>query len=392
MARDGSGTYERPVAPYTFDTVISEIDVNSEMDQIATALTFSIAKDGQTVPTANLPMGGYRHTGVAAALGQTDYARVDQVQKNTAQFLTSVGGTADAITATSAFGMTALVTGMSFVFIAAASNTSTTPTININGIGAKTIKRSSASTILSVGDIIIGFPALIFYNGTDFILTNPYTIRTDNVVDLSITTSKVADAAITTAKVADSAVTLAKMANLAANKLIGRATASTGVPEAVGLDATLTMSGGNLLVTAASTSQSGASARATAAEARAKSSSTKTMSPSNEADLDFESSEISITLSSSGTIAHGKGVKLSTVQAYLRCKTSEGGWSVGEDVPATFFVNAAPQSAGVIGSSVDATNTRYVVGGAAIYLMNVSTGAYFAITPANWRIVLKGRC
>jgi len=66
--------------------------------------------------------------------------------------------------------------------------------------------------------------------------------------------------------------------------------------------------------------------------------------------------------------------------------------SVGEDVPATFFVNAAPQSAGVIGSSVDATNTRYVVGGASIYLMNVSTGAYLAITPANWRIVLKGRC
>jgi|GEM_PF-5878689 len=131
---------------------------------------------------------------------------------------------------------------------------------------------------------------------------------------------------------------------------------------------------------------------ATAAEARAKSSTTKTMSPSNESDLDFESSEISITLSSSGTIAHGKGVKLSTVQAYLRCKTSEGGWSVDEDVPANFFATATPQSSGVIGSSVDATNTRYVVGGAPIYLMNVSTGAYLAITPAKWCIVLKGRC
>ena len=387
MARDGSGTYERPVAPYTFDTVISEIDVNSEMDQIATALTFSIAKDGQTVPTANLPMGGYRHTGVAAALGQTDYARVDQVQKNTAQFLTSVGGTADAITATSAFGMTALVTGMSFVFIAAASNTSTTPTININGIGAKTIKRSSASTILSVGDIIIGFPALIFYNGTDFILTNPYTIRTDNVVDLSITTSKVADAAITTAKVADSAVTLGKLANLDQSKLIGRATASTGVPEAVGLGSGLSISGGNLLVTDASTTQSGIVELATDAEARALSDTGRVLTPSNLAAMRYRSSAINIVLGSSGTVAHGLGVRPRTYRAILRCVTANNGYVVGEELAFTSEVSDTADR-GVSCSTQNATNLKWRIGTSGVRLLN-DTGGNLDITPANWQLYIE---
>jgi microcystin-dependent protein len=38
-----------------------------------------LAKDGTNAPTANLNMGGYRHTNVAAAVNSTDYARYDQV-------------------------------------------------------------------------------------------------------------------------------------------------------------------------------------------------------------------------------------------------------------------------------------------------------------------------
>lgn len=53
-------------------------------------------------------------------------------------------------------------------------------------------------------------------------------------------------APIPTAGIVDGAITLAKMANLAQNRLIGRATASTGVPESVGLGTGLSMSAGNL--------------------------------------------------------------------------------------------------------------------------------------------------
>ena len=48
MTFNGSGTFNRPVSDYVFDTVISETDMNTEMDGIATGLSTCIAKDGQT--------------------------------------------------------------------------------------------------------------------------------------------------------------------------------------------------------------------------------------------------------------------------------------------------------------------------------------------------------
>lgn len=172
MARDGNGNYSRPVAPYVFDTDILENDVNLEMDQIATAITDSIAKDGQTIPTANLPMGGYKHTNVAAAAVQTDYLRADQAQKNTAWLLTNIGGTADAITGTAALGMSALVAGMTYDFVPTADNTATAPTLNISGTGAKVIKKNGGDT-LAPGDIKASKPAQVFYTGTYYELLNP---------------------------------------------------------------------------------------------------------------------------------------------------------------------------------------------------------------------------
>jgi len=185
MSRDGSGTYSRPVAPYVYDAVISETDMNTEMDQIATALTDSLTADGQKTASANQPMGGYRHTAVGAATAQTDYVRVDQVQKNTLNYLTSVGGTANAITATAAIGMTALTAGMVFEFIPGANTTSTTPTININTIGALTIKRDASANLVS-GDIVSGRPARIFYNGTYAILLNPFTVSSAQSANIAI--------------------------------------------------------------------------------------------------------------------------------------------------------------------------------------------------------------
>lgn len=88
-----------------------------------------------------------------------------------------------------------------------------------------------------------------------------------------------ADGSVTTAKLADTAVPLAKMADLAQDKLIGRATASTGVPEAVGLDATLAMDTGNLKVVDASTEQRGSVELATQAEAETGTDATRAITP-----------------------------------------------------------------------------------------------------------------
>ena len=69
MARNGSGTYTNPYPTFVPNTVISSTETNTNNAQMAAALTASIANDGQTPILADLPMSGYKHTGVSAISG-----------------------------------------------------------------------------------------------------------------------------------------------------------------------------------------------------------------------------------------------------------------------------------------------------------------------------------
>lgn len=170
MARNGSGTYVLPAGnPVVTGSTISSTWANNTLNDIATALTGSIAKDGQTTPTGNLPMGGYAHTGVADATVRNMYATAGQVQDGAFTLLTSVSGT-NAVTATAPVAMAAYVAGQRFSFVAAATNTSAA-TININSIGAKAITKFG-TTALIAGDIISGMVCQIVYDGTQFQLLN----------------------------------------------------------------------------------------------------------------------------------------------------------------------------------------------------------------------------
>jgi hypothetical protein len=171
MARNGSGTYTLPAGnPVVTGSTISSTWANNTLGDIGTALTGSIAKDGQTTPTANLPMGTYAHTGVGNASVRTMYGSAAQVQDNTFQYLTSVSGT-NTITATAPFGMTAYATGQRFTFIAAGANTGAT-TLNLNSIGAKAITKNG-TTPLVASDIASGQAIEVVYDGTQFQLLNP---------------------------------------------------------------------------------------------------------------------------------------------------------------------------------------------------------------------------
>lgn len=170
MARNGSGTYTLPAGnPVVTGSTISSTWANNTLNDIATALTGSIAKDGQTTPTGNLPMGGYNHTNVADATVRTQYATAGQVQDGAFTLLTSVSGT-NAITATGAIGMSSYVAGQRFSFVAAGTNTSAA-TLNINSIGAKSITKFG-TTALIAGDIISGMVCQVVYDGTQFQLLN----------------------------------------------------------------------------------------------------------------------------------------------------------------------------------------------------------------------------
>ena len=167
MARNGSGTYSLPAGnPVTTGTVISSTWANSTLNDLGSAMTASLAYDGQTTPVANLPMGGYIHTGVGNATARSNYASAGQVQDGTLTYLTTIAGT-DTITAVAPASMTAYAAGQTFRFIAAGANTTTGVTININGIGAKSITKNG-TTALAIGDIISGSVVTINYDGTQF--------------------------------------------------------------------------------------------------------------------------------------------------------------------------------------------------------------------------------
>lgn len=150
MARNGSGTYNRPVSDYVFNTVISETDVNTEMDQIATALSDSIAKDGQTNPTANLPMATYKHTGVGNASARDQYAAAGQVQDSSFIDCGTAGGTKNALTLTPSPAITAYASGQTFRFKAGSTASDSSVTVAISGLATKAVEIDDSALSSSV--------------------------------------------------------------------------------------------------------------------------------------------------------------------------------------------------------------------------------------------------
>ena len=128
-----------------------------------------MTKDGQTVPTANIPMGGFKLTGLGAGTSATDAAQFGQLQNAPVATLITVSG-ADTITGTLVQTLTAYATGQQFSFVAAGTNT-TAVTLNIDGLGAKAVTRTGA-VALAAGALVSGQMAIVEYDGTRFQLIN----------------------------------------------------------------------------------------------------------------------------------------------------------------------------------------------------------------------------
>jgi hypothetical protein len=153
-------------------TVISSTVQNNTMSDIANnGLTNCLTKDGQQTPTANIPMGGFRITGLGNGTALTDAANLSQIQNNGATVLGSISGTGDAIVAASAPAITAYATGSKFIYTPTATNTVTNPTINVSAVGAKTITQSSGSGLWA-GALVVGTPYELYYDGTNFRVQN----------------------------------------------------------------------------------------------------------------------------------------------------------------------------------------------------------------------------
>ena len=170
MSYDGSGVFNINTAgqPVITGTTISSTTFNSLTADLATGLTTALTKDGQSTPTANIGMGAFKITNLAAGTVASDAARLDQVQGGAATFIT-VAGT-DTLTGTVFPALSAYATGNQFSFLVANTNTGAV-TINVDGIGSKAITRTG-TTALVAGDMVAGQAVEIIYDGTRFQLVN----------------------------------------------------------------------------------------------------------------------------------------------------------------------------------------------------------------------------
>lgn len=175
--RNGSGTYSLPAGnPVASGTTISSTVHNNTNNDIATAITGSIAKNGETTPTANLPMGNFRHTSVGDASARTHYAVANQVQDGDYNLVGSVSGT-NTVVGSLTPAISAYAAGMQVVLLPANANTGAT-TLNLNGVGALDLQKytSAGQVAVAANDLRAGIPALLLLDtgADDWILLNPY--------------------------------------------------------------------------------------------------------------------------------------------------------------------------------------------------------------------------
>jgi energy-converting hydrogenase Eha subunit C len=133
------------------------------------------------------------------------------------------GGTANAQTVTpSPVLATALYSGLSVCWLPTAANTTTTPTLAVNGLAATTITKRGA-TALAASDLTTTAVACVVYDGTEWQLQNPQTTSAAGV------TSFTGDGTLSNNSASTGAVTFA-LANALAGSLWGNNTASATTP------------------------------------------------------------------------------------------------------------------------------------------------------------------
>ena len=150
--RNGTTTWQQADAAGV-DIISPDHDTHDQ--DLADGINACLKKDGGNTATADIPMGGFTHTNIAAAGALTEPARFSDVKNGTATYYPTVGGTADAITlsGTSA-AITAYAAGQRCSFLNTGGPNTGAATASVDDVGAKDIKRNDGSaTALSSGDM-----------------------------------------------------------------------------------------------------------------------------------------------------------------------------------------------------------------------------------------------
>ena len=165
-----NGTFTR-VHDWTEDEAngenIESDRMDAEDDNFEAGINACLHKGGQNSPTSNLPMGGYKHTGVGDGTVGDNYATVRQVQEGAWRWPATgiTGGYLNDYTLTLSPTPARYISGQVFYFKANRTNSGAT-TLNVNSLGAKSVYSNGAAC--AGGEIVINRVYSVVYDGTLF--------------------------------------------------------------------------------------------------------------------------------------------------------------------------------------------------------------------------------
>lgn len=429
---NGSGTYVRYYnwqqdAANGINITASRVD--TEDDGYATGLSTCITKNGQTTITANLPMAGFRHTGVGTATVRDQYAQVGQIQDGSYIVLGTVSGT-NVIAASTTPVISAYAPGQVFRFIATGTTTGAT-TLNILALGAKPITKSQSPLV--AGDITSGDAVEVYYDGTSFQLLSA--ARTP-----SIPASGLLQAAINTTQTSIASAATTDLGTITSqNALITGTTTITsfGSSAAIGSPLYFVEFGGALILTYNATSliipgsanittaagdtgvaeylgsgnwrirtymKADGTAVIAPAVAYASTATTQAGTVTNQSvtpgglkgALDFstfyESPQQTVTLGTTTTLSHGLSSIPKIANLELVCVTGELGYVTGDIVSLNYaYIDGSPGAGRSRGYTItyNSSNVYITTGSFEVDVLARTTGVVTAITLANWKFVAR---
>jgi len=136
---------------------------------IADGVNSTLEKSGSNAATGNLDIGSNRITTMADGTAKQDAATLNQIVSNGPAYAADTGTANTAVVALSP-AITAYAAGQRITFKANAASTGAT-TLNVNTLGAKTLKKHNDQDIAS-GDIESGSIVTAVYDGTNFQVTS----------------------------------------------------------------------------------------------------------------------------------------------------------------------------------------------------------------------------
>lgn len=181
MAFNGSGTFVQTNGFFTgsnvwaqdkaagVNVVASRHDTHDQ--DIANGLTNCITKDGQSIPTANIPMGGFKITGLATGTANTDAVNVGQIQNSTSSYGGLSTGAANTYAVTLTPPITSYVAGQRVQFKSHLATTGAS-TLNVNAIGAAPLLQNTTLAATVANTIPSGEIIDVIYDGTNWQLQN----------------------------------------------------------------------------------------------------------------------------------------------------------------------------------------------------------------------------